>query len=210
MISSLRSVALGVLLTSCGQGSNSSAPNPVTPIEDLCRCDGFELHLAVVRIETTPVPHSDNYMGSGESFEMTVLQSLAATNPRQYSGQVVPIGTRVRVRRYLRNIDGTPFYSYVPGTPPPVSITQGMQIIVSYRLATGIDDNLYLGGPLPVDPASNTLSARWMQFPVGTPASQILNPIEWNNPMRGCGPDCRPNLGPPSSDAAVFDVLSNG
>ncbi|MFO0625179.1 MAG: hypothetical protein U0325_06130 [Polyangiales bacterium] len=45
-----------------------------------------------------------------------------------------------------------------------------------------------------------------MQFPVGTPASQILDPAEWGDPARGCDPDCRPNDLPQVTTDAAPDV----
>lgn len=130
--------------------------------------------------------------------------------PRREHGTAASVGARVRARRYTHNIDGVPFASLVQGHPPLVDLTQGMQIIVGYRVAVGLDENLYFAGPLPVDPATNTLTHPWMQFPVGTPASQILDRSEWGNPARGCNPSCRVEDGryyPPTYSDASPDVL---
>ena len=202
MTSFVRSIISAAVLASCTGGSASSIPANLPSSEDMCRCNGLGFHLALVRIETAPTPHTDRQWGSGDEFEMTILQGLPTTHPDYEASSVAPVGSRVRVRRYKTSLDGSRISYYSPRTLEHIGLSVGMEILVGYRLARGIEPPMYLAEPLRVDPATNTLSIRWSQFPVGTPASQILDPTEWGNPARGCDPDCRPALPQVTTDAA--------
>jgi hypothetical protein len=137
---------------------------------------------------------------------MVIRQSLRASRNIIAGYAVPPVGTRVRARQYLYDNSGRPVSVYFYDPPPLPSLTEGIEILVSFRPLDRDNENLFYTQPLAVDPSRNTLTVPWMQFPVGTPASQILDPSEWNDPMLGCDPVCRENSGrdypPPYTDGA--------
>jgi hypothetical protein len=172
---------------------------------DASGCDGNEVHVFIGRVESTPIPYEDR-IGRGIQFDVTVDRVLPAS---LRSGLVAPTpttGERIRVQRLLVLADGRPLSEAIPNYPRFPEIVLGMTTVFTIGGPAVGDPTRRPGAPLPLDPQANTLTAPWMQFPVGTPASQILDPSEWGNPVRGCDPVCRPNYLPQFTTDAALDV----
>lgn len=209
MIASLRSAGLCLLLASCGR-ETSSAPNPLPAYGSGRRCDGTEFHLITGRVETAPSPYQDSG-GRGQQFDVIVAQVMPASRLAMNVAPVPTVGERIRIRRRLYTSDGQDLSTLIPNYPQFPALVVGMTTVFTLGGLSATDPQFRPGGPLPMDPSTNTLTVPWMQFPPGTAASQILNPVEWNDPMRGCAPVCQTNCGAPIySDAAVSDVPTNG
>jgi hypothetical protein len=170
-----------IMLASCEQGTSPSSSNPLPAYGAGCRCDGNEFHLFTGRVESSPIPYEDG-IGRGIQFDVTVDRVLPAS---LRSGLVAPTpttGERIRVQRLLVLADGRPLTEAIPNYPHFPEVVLGMTTVFTIGGPAVGDSTRRPGAPLPLDPMTNALTAPWMQFPVGTTASQILDPTEWGNP----------------------------
>lgn len=198
-------ILLAIALASCGQGASSSSSNPLPAYGAGCRCDGNEVHVFIGRVESTPIPYEDR-IGRGIQFDVTVDRVLPASLRAGLVAPTPTTGERIRVQRLLVLADGRPLSEAIPNYPRFPEIVLGMTAVFTIGGPAVGDSTRRPGAPLPIDPVTNTLTAPWMQFPVGTPASQILDPAEWGDPARGCDPVCRPNYLPQVTTDAALDV----
>ena len=169
--------ALGAL--GCGTGS---PPPPVAPVnvESWCRCNAPDWPLAVVRVDSEPVAFTDSRdppVMTGMEFDVVVEGTL----PSGSSGLSVPApASRVRVRQYIANAQGNPVLAATDWSHP-----QYTHVVLGQRVVTriqGVDpdvSNRYSIGIVGTVSAAGTLSQKVYSFPIGTPAEQVTDPVQW-------------------------------
>jgi hypothetical protein len=187
----LHVVAVAIALRGCVDGQ---PPSGTAPYGSGCRCDGNRESIIVARVVTNPVAYEElSYRGV--RFEVMVEQVLPASRVVGNDAPAPTVGSTLALQQRMFTRDGGSIGVIYVNNPTLPTITLGVRTV--FVLGEYSDENPRFRGsqPLPMNLRTDTLTSPWMQFPVGTPSSQILDPMEWNNPARGCDPACRVNGG---------------
>jgi hypothetical protein len=178
-------------LLSCVDG-DASTPAPPPALEAWCRCSPYGYYLALVRVETVPAPFrmtQEGFVITGMEFNVVVERGLASS----FRPESTP-PMRFRARQSLAQGDGSPLYpSTTWDAPQYVSVHQGDLLLVDVRGSIPVDRDAWAIFPRAANATTGALTRPLFSFPVGTPASQVLDPAEWTcnaaTPTRG---DCTP------------------
>lgn len=189
----MRALVLPMLLSllSCVDG-DASTPAPPPTLEAWCRCSPYGYYLALVRVETVPAPFRMTQGGiviTGMEFNVVVERGLASS----FRPESTP-PMRFRARQGLAQGDGFPLYASTTWDEPQyVSVHQGDLLLVDVQGTIPVDRDAWSIFPRAANATTGALTRPLFSFPVGTPASQVLDPAEWTcntaTPKRG---DCTP------------------
>lgn len=202
----------------CNESSKTTAPIPPASPDYLCRCHGKYLHVALLRIESEPTAlriaeGEPGLVGlNGAEFDATLVSGLPSSSSSVRNEYPLPAaGTRMHIWQLIRGADGTLLRGLTAGSPQTMTLHQGMSVLV--ELGGANSSGAWPVTLLPCDPANGALTRSWYRFPPGTPASQVLDPTEWNNPVRGCDGVCvrlpSGDWGDPDASGLV-DATSDG
>ena len=189
----MRVLVLPMLLSllSCVDG-DASTPAPPPTLEAWCRCSPYERHLALVRVDSEPVSFTetrDPPTVSGVEFSVALEGEL-----RSAGSAVTFPPIRFRARQYLTNQTGAPIFAGTTVDDPRyVRAHMGDRLFVELLSQDPWDSTRWAILPRAANVTTGALTRPLFSFPVGTPASQVLDPAEWTcntaTPTRG---DCTP------------------
>lgn len=194
-------LSICVLSVGCLSGctsEDSSTAAPPQPVANRCRCLGNWSHIALLRVENTPVQVQgntlrrdglDNYRGW--AFDATV-EALLPGMPRP-SPEVPPpppvVMSRIRVHQYAFYSNGSLIQPWEADAPQTKPLRSGQRVLVRFGQQTDTEGT-WTVGIVGSDPETGALTRQWYQFAVGTSAAQVLDPTEWGDYCRGCAGLC--------------------
>lgn len=191
-------------LAACTSG-DTSLPTPNPPYGAGCRCTGLVYHLALVRVEDTPVPFRDDMQPlpglTGMEFHVIVEQLLPVTRDLYHIASPPAVSSSILARQYLLDRNGAPLRNALPGEPATAHVGRGQRLLVELTGARPAEPTVWSVSLLASDPTTGALTRPWYEFPTGTPASQVLDPTEWNTISRGCAACTISDAGADAPDA---------